>query len=572
MKEKLRALGRWIDRWQKPILFFAVFGAIFFRYTVWDGGYFWQLDDYIQYINFPSCPDYGALLMEQGLLVSRPLAALTDLYFWSRFSGCMTVCVFLLSALYAGSAMLWQSTLRRRFGTGRMFLILYTLMPFGIEGTYWVSASTRLICGMFWGSLSLWFLCRFAEEKRPLFAVLYFPTLLLAYGYYEQSLVLAAAASLLLMLDFLFQGNRRGLLALWTFGAAGVYFLVTSLFAGAGAISGRMVLALPDNPWYFRVFLPEVCGQVLEAFFGAGAAITFGGFGRGIQMLFSQGKWLWLLGCLAFAVLLSWLIAKEKTVALPPAQAEGEEGKAPGRRILWAYVFGLLLTLAPISIFFFIANPFFSMRNTVPSFVGLAFLIDLTLRLLLRRQVKLRALLCGLTVCLFCVASVSEMYDYRATYRNDRAVVEAVVAKMQAEEEPLKGKRVALIGCNATFLQEQNYYFNGHIVGVTAGEWSLYGAMAACYGGTVPCDVIPMSTNESFLYSPWETPTKKLDGFDVFWHWDHLNRCVRELSAEPDGAGGYRLVFADDGSFFARIWEEPWTDGTCYGYIRFTET
>jgi len=231
----------------------------------------------------------------------------------------------------------------------------------------------------------------------------------------------------------------------------------------------------------------------------------------------------------------------------------------------------LLLTLAPISIFFFIANPFYSMRNTVPSFVGLAFLIDLTLRLLLRRQVKLRAVLCGLTVCLFCVASVSELYDYRATYRNDRAVVETVVEKMQAEEASLKGKRIALIGCNATFLQEQNYFFNGHIVGVTGGEWSLYGAMAAHYGGLIPCDVVPMSTNESFLYSPWETPTKKLDGFDAFWYWDNPNRCVRELFAEPDGAGGYRLVFADDGSFFARIWEEPLGDGTCYGYIRFTE-
>lgn len=568
MKDKLRWLGRWIDRRQKPIAFLVVFGAIFFRYTVWGGGYYWQLDDYIQYINYPSCPDYGALLLEQGLLASRPLAALTDLYIWSRFSGCMTVCVLLLSALYAGSALLWQSTLRRRFGTGWMFIILYTLMPFGIEGTYWVSASTRLICGMFWGSLSLWLLCRFAEEKRPLFAVLYFPVLLLAYGYYEQSLVLAAAASLLLMLDFLSEGNRRGLLALWTFGAAGIYFLVTSFFAGTGAFAGRMVLAIPDNPWYFRVFLPDVCGQVLQAFFGGGSAITFGGFWRGMKMIFAHGKWLWLVMCFGFSVLFGWLAPRWESSREQNAE---DKDSSPMRRMVWAYVFGLLLTLAPISIFFFIANPFFSMRNTLPSFVGLAFLVDLTLRLLLRKQVKLRAVLCGLAVFLFCVASVSEMYDYRATYLNDRGVVETVVEKMREDEEGLKGKRIALIGCNATFLQEQNYYFNGHIVGVTGGEWSLYGAMAACYDGTVPCDVIPMSANESFLYSPWETPDKKLDGFDAFWYWDSLARCVRELIAEPDGVGGYWLYYADDGSFCARIWEEPLGDGTNYGYIRFTE-
>lgn len=152
--------------------------------------------------------------------------------------------------------MLWQSVFRRRFGTGCIFVVLYTLLPLGFEGTYWMSAGTRLICGLFFSALALWLLMRFVEEDKQFCGCLYLPVLLLSYGYYEQTLVLSIAASLLLMLSYLGERRPRGLLALLTFVAAGGYFAFTAAFSGEGVLAGRMELALPNSLYYFRFSCP----------------------------------------------------------------------------------------------------------------------------------------------------------------------------------------------------------------------------------------------------------------------------------------------------------------------------
>ena len=251
----LRRVCGWAIRRRTALTFLIVFAAIFLRYLTFGAEYCWQHDDYIQYISFPLSGNYIGLLIEQGLLVSRPLAAVTDLLVWARFSQNMIISVMLVSALYAGSALLWQSVLGRRYGTGICFIVLYTLLPLNFEGSYWLSASTRIICGLFFTSLAVWLLVRFVEDTRPVCGILYFPALLLSYAYYEQTLVLSVAASLLLMLGYLFERRPRALLALSTFAAAGVYLWFTSLFAGdGGAIAARMELAIPNNPYYFKTY------------------------------------------------------------------------------------------------------------------------------------------------------------------------------------------------------------------------------------------------------------------------------------------------------------------------------
>ena len=363
----------WTSPRRKPLSFLLVYAAIVMRYLSCGIAYCWQHDDYIQYINFPSASDYGKLLMEQGLLASRPLAAITDLYVWARFADAMIIGVLLLALLYAGSALLWQSVFRRRWGSSWMFTVMYTLLPLGFEGTYWMSAGTRLICGLFFGALATWLLMRFVSDGSRLCGALYLPVLLLSYGYYEQTLVLSMAASLLLMLSYLAERKPKGLLGLMTFVAAGIYYAVTSAFAGEGAIASRMEIAWPNTPYYFEYFLPDISGQIWNAFWHAGNATTFRGFWRGLKLIFTEGKLLWLLVCVAVAALYFFLSRADDTaeaVALP-RRTRGP-GRSRGWKIAGAYAFGILLALAPISIFFLIANPWFSFRGAVASFAGLA--------------------------------------------------------------------------------------------------------------------------------------------------------------------------------------------------------
>lgn len=561
-------LCAWGTPRRRPLSFFLIWAAIVWRYLSCGIVYCWQHDDYIQYINFPSVEDYGRLLIEQGLLASRPLAAVTDLYVWSKFSGAMIVGVLLLALLYAGSAMLWQSVFRRRFGTGWLFTVIYTLLPLGFEGTYWMSAGTRLICGLFFGALAAWLLMRFVEDGRAVCGWLYFPVLLLSYGYYEQTLVLSAAASLLLMLDYLAERRPRGLLALLTFAAAGCYFAFTAAFAGEGALSSRMEIVWPDTPYYFKVFLPDIGGQVWNAFFWGGAATTLKGFWRGVKIIFADGKWLWLLVCLGLTALYGLLTRREddaESAALPV------RGKRRGLRIVGANLFGILLALAPVSIFFFIGNPWFSIRNTLPSFVGLAFLCDLTVRLCLRRQVRVRAGICAALALVLCVGSVSEMHDYRETYDHDVVLLDRIGEKILAEEESLPEGKLGIIGANATYLDEQNYLFNGHITAISSSDWELYGALTARLQRDLGRTIVPLPTNEFSLYRGWSRGLRQIDSFAVLWFWDEETHTLRDLAAEVQPDGSTRLTFADDGNICAVVWEEMASNGEYFGYIRFSE-
>ncbi len=565
-----KRLRAWGDLRRGPLSFWLVWAAIVWRYLSCGISYCWQHDDYIQYINYPSVDDYVALMKSEGLLASRPLAAICDLYFWQHFSGAMIVAVLLLALLYAGSALLWQRLLHRRFGTGWMFTAFYALLPLGIEGTYWLSAGTRLICGLFFGGLAVWLLCVWAEEGKRWAAIAYFPVLLISYGHYEQTLVLSAAASLLLMLDFFGERNarsKRGLLALSTFAAAACYFGFTSANAGTGALATRLEIAWPDNPWYFEVFLPNIGGQVRDAFLGGGFGTVVKGFVRGCRIILAEGKWLWLLVCLGITVLfgcLAWREDDAESVAVPVK-------KHRGWRMAWAYGFGFLLALAPVSIFFFIANPWFSIRNTLPSFVGLAFLLDLTVRFVLRKFVRVRAALCAALVLIFSIGAVSEMHDYRVTYDHDVAFLDMVAYKLEVEGDTLPAGKVGILGANATYLGDQNYYFNGHITGITSSDWELYGALTARTKRSIAQTLVPLPTNESFLYRGWNRAIRDVASFAVLWYWDEATHTIRDLTAVQQEDGSWRLYYADDGTFCARVWEELASNGEWFGYLRFTE-
>ena len=135
--------------------FLVLFALIFVRYCCFGLEYYPQLDDYIQYHNYTAYhSDLPAFIQTLGLLSSRPLAGLADLYLWAPFFPRMIWAVAILSALYAGTACLLKAVLSRFFHVDWVFLVLFALCPLGFEGTYWVSASSRILCGLFLSALS----------------------------------------------------------------------------------------------------------------------------------------------------------------------------------------------------------------------------------------------------------------------------------------------------------------------------------------------------------------------------------------------------------------------------------
>lgn len=485
--------------WALP-LFLMIFGLVFLRYCYYGLQYFPQLDDYIQIHNHPAYYSARRVILEQGLLASRPLAAVGDYFFWSKLWGNLIAASALLSALYAGSAVLFRKTFSSYFGTGYVFLTVYALLPLGMEGSYWISAANRILPGLFFTALAMWLFQRWCRTGRWGTMALYAGTQLISYCFYEQGLILSVTGVLLVaILEFLEGRGRtkRPLAALITFVNAGLYFAFTGYFAAGGQLGGRMRVLLPWQEGWDKTMWTAL-KQGGSAFLVGGWKTLAVGFRRGAELLVSEANPLWTLLALGLCALL-----------FLAARRSGEVGtRAPS-----ALLVGFLMALAPMSIFFILAQPAIPLRATLFSFCGLALMADSLMGMLLRgktwRGTAVGAL-CAVFALVSLVASVSELHDYRLTYLEDQRAGAAVIAALDGGKELSPSVRVAVLDLEPSYLIGQNFLYLEHIVGVTGSEWAFTGLLA-CESGNVDFPYV----------TPIPTGAKAdLSGFDLVLRYD----------------------------------------------------
>lgn len=530
-------------RWPRAVEFGLFFAAAALRFLYYGFRYFPQLDDYIQYDKYAQFAPLGEMIERLGLLSSRPIAGVADIAVWSHFWGAgMIAACLLLSALWTASALLFRRVFDGEFGCGALFCVLYLLLPFNFEGTYWISASTRVVCGMFFAALALRLFSVWLTRGRWPWLVGFSAVQLISFGFYEQTLALSGAAVLGLMLLHLRRHPRRALGGLLTLVNLAIYFLFTLANSG-GPLAARMSLILPWHEGYFSVFLPELFRQTGDAFAGGGVILARG-FARSLRILADDGRW-WYL------VLFAALAGGIGLFCLTPAGANGRAVRRVSSSAA-AVGFALLLVLAALSPFFVVGNTWFSLRSAVPLTAGLALLGELALRACFGRLARTARRAAALTACLLVlvcgVASVSELHDYRRTYADDQRILAALAEKLDGAEG-----RIGVLNLEKSYLPGQNFAFHEHIHGVSESNWAIQGALWAMTE-QVP-DVYPLAVADQPFYLAWNRELKRLGGFDSLWWWNHETGELIPLTAEGSDAEGW-TVFFPDGTPAGRVREE----------------
>ena len=214
---------------------------------------------------------------------------------------------------------------------------------------------------------------------------------------------------------------------------------------------------------------------------------------------------------------------------------------------------GILLIFAPLAPFFIIENPWFSLRGTVMSFVGIALVADVVARRIAGNKKYAVAVLGSFAAGIFCICSVSEIADYRANHEADMRVVGTVATI--ASEYPGGGK-VAILNVEPSYVSELNCYYHEHITGVTESSWALTGAVR-CYNKNPNewITYVPISISEYPAYKKWEYSTKALGSMDGVYLYDYEDNTIEKLTASYNGDANYALYHAN-GEFFGRIVEE----------------
>lgn len=517
------------------------------RYCAYGFTYFPQLDDYIQYHNYPSASSFSALCQSVGLLTSRPLAGVLDYFVWGPMFDHMIWGVALVTLMYVVSALLLRRLLRRYFQVGPLFLIIMCLLPLGMEGLYWMSASTRIVAGLFFACLAGTVFAAWLDTGRWYWGAVYGVLQLLPFGFYEQSAVFSMTLVLGMGLLELRRGSKRPFLALWSLPAMALYFGLMGALAASNPYASRSEILLPITPYYWKVFFPQVVKQAGASFLGGGILTLVKGFMRGLPLAFSLAQLPWLAVIAAGCVLFVHLALRA------PQRGEAPQEKGPWLTLLA----GFLLAVAPVTPFFILGNAWLSLRGTVPSFAGAALMAEGLLQLLCanssRRQ-RVSSLLSGALALVFCVAALSELNDYRLTYENDQQVCQVILSALDRDQVDPQ-TRVGVLNVEASALPDQNFYYHEHIHGCTESDWALSGLLTAVGGGGLP-SVTPLPTQP--MYQRWNSQSSRPDTFDLLYYYDGSQLLPAAL--EQTGEHAFQ-VYGPGGTPLGSVWEDEGENG-----------
>lgn len=531
-----------------------VFVLIFVRFIALGFAYNWQLDDYIQYKIYASTPLWEAC-EKYGLLGARPLSNSADIFFWGRFAGCMIIAVLLISVMYAVSAVILRRIFHRYFGTGAIFTVIVAILPLAFEGTYWLSASTRIVCGLFYASLSVLFLQRYLDLRKKRFLPFVAIFQLAAMFSYEQALLFTAALNVAVAVIFAASQakseKKRGLREACSlyfalplaFVCAAIYFVFIKAFSDSALYGSAYSTADFLSLEFYTYHVPKTAYKIAKVFALGGIGTFAKGFVHGAQIIFEKG--LALYGIVA--LLLSAFLCKFASARVPGSEKHGI--------YLKSLIVALWLFVAPLAVFFVMADPYFSMRNAVICLPGLALAIDSTARVILRKP-ALQGAVAGLLAVICLLGGVSELNGYKETTENDKAVIDAIIDAIPVEE--LCGK-IGILNVEETYV-DGAIRVNEHITGVTSSYWALTGAVNATLDCAVTgkVTIVPLPFETPMSYH-WNRDMNDISSFDKIYLYSREEGALISVKAEPDENGGYTFL-CEDGSAIARAY----TDGTCY--------
>ena len=116
----------------ETIMLFLVVALSVFRFSYFGFSYTPYLDDYTQYLYYPSFenPWENILIGGAGILSTRPLAGIFDFFLWSRFNQNLGFVVLIMSVLYGLTGVIFYKAFKKLgIRLGPIFFAVYLFLP-----------------------------------------------------------------------------------------------------------------------------------------------------------------------------------------------------------------------------------------------------------------------------------------------------------------------------------------------------------------------------------------------------------------------------------------------------------
>ena len=421
--------------------------------------YFPVLDDYIQYGGYPLYDNLSHVYLNIGTIATRPFASLLDPLVWGKFFPNLYVVAGIIAVLFFLGAYLMGRSFERMgiYITPYLYAILL-LFPLGFEGTYWISASSRICVGIFFTGLALELLIKCIEKKRRLLYVLYILVTFLSFGFYESVMITSAILQFFAII-FLVKSNKRRAKFLLTPVLCGIIMVIYYKLAGnIGALSSRA------NGFEFSGIenkLSQFFAQLYDILITGSLKTTVHGAISGFKFLISSYfGFLILVVSIVISALCGYFGGKLKFCA--PAK--------------YCIPMGLALVFLPLVPNVFVSQVWLTYRSIVVCFIGLVLVsAPLFSKILDKRTISTAIIF--IMVFVFSLANVNELNTYKRVYVQDDLLVTEIANEL--EQSVLDGNKNAIVVLPEEISVPQISYYKDHVKSVFGSDWALTGAVRA---------------------------------------------------------------------------------------------
>lgn len=444
----------------RKMLVGLLFAAVCLKYLLYGFTYYPLLDDFIQYGGYPLYHDLGHVYCTIGTISSRPLAAVLDPLLWGQFWNGMSFALAVITVLHALSGFLFGKVLDNcGIRLSPLFYLIYLLFPLGSEATYWVSASTRIVVGMFLVSLSLYCLTEYCKRDKLVLLILYGILNLASFGFYEPVLVFGFVAT-----AYILYLNRKRLKRRYLAVSVPVLSLVLmagyyKLAAGIGAMgsraSGFSLSGLPER-------IADFLGQLFYILTVGTFNVVGKGCAEGFKLLLNGGVFSCV--CLLFMLTVAILLG---------AYSYYHDSKKTNK---WMFLGGLVLFFAPLVPNLLVSDVWLTYRSVFVSLVGLALMLEPVFAFVFRNRM-VKSVVIGALALVFIAANFNEYSTFRRVSQQDVQLVQTVVSAL--DEEVLAGEKRAVVILQQEPSTQQVSYYKDHVKSVFGADWSLTGAVRA---------------------------------------------------------------------------------------------
>ena len=442
-----------------------MFAALFFiKYGYYGFSYYPILDDYIQYGGYRLLkPIFTSVLIKGRTITTRPLASLSDPYIWGQLWHHMYISFFIITLLHLLSCWFFYQVFKKNNLTlGYVALLIYGFFPFGTEATYWISASSRIIVGMFVLSVALYLLslyCDTSSKRKKTWFFLFWIIHLMSFGYYEPTIALGFVMAYLILFN-----NRKNITSLWIYGiplinlmTIGAYYIV---FSRVGNMSDRGQF-LTDN---FMIRWIDLIQKVMYLWIVPQFQLYRNGIPRGFAVLVENKSFLWMLGIVVLSILAGIIVYKEERYTKN-----------------WVKIsIGFLLMLVPYGPFFLLRQGGDELRIAFFSLLGLGIVLQGIFDLLAFNKVVrgVMSVFVSVAVCLMLLVHVSELTDYKRTSEYDAQIGKDMLSILEGTGV-LEGTNKFVVLNNKKSYAPNNTAYATHIANATSSRWALTGMLRA---------------------------------------------------------------------------------------------